>query len=69
MDEGRIAHRQRRARYPEEECRQALAEAEAREGREYTPREREAFAIAFYSEDYRREIRRLAALGITNEDE
>ena len=47
----------------------ALAEDEAKQGRPHTPREREAFARGFFGGEYRRDIRRLAALGVEPPEE
>lgn len=48
----------------EAELLEALAEGEALIGRPHTPREREAFAVGFFAEEYAAEIRRLMALGV-----
>jgi len=48
----------------EAELVEAIHEDEAAQGRSLTPREREAFAQAFFAEEYAAEIRRLMALGV-----
>ena len=53
----------------EAELIEALAEDEAKQGRPHSPREREAFARGFFGEEYRREISRLAALGVEPPEE
>jgi hypothetical protein len=47
-------------RFTEKECREAIAEEEARLGHPMSQQERQAFARAFFADDSRDEIRRLA---------
>lgn len=47
------------SRRTEAELIEALAEDEAKQGRPHTPGEREAFARAFFGEEYRREVHAL----------
>lgn len=49
-------------RFTEEECREAIAEDEARLGHPMSQREREGFVRGFFAPEYRAEVRRLAAL-------
>ncbi len=48
-------------RFSEADLVEAIAEDEARLGRQLTPRERVAFAQGFQSTEYRAEIKRLVA--------
>ncbi len=57
------------SRRTEAELVEALAEDEVQQGRPHTPGEREAFAVGFFSTEYREEVRRLMSLGVADEDE
>jgi hypothetical protein len=57
-------------RRTEAELIKAIAEEKARLGRSMSQREREVFARSFFAEEYRGEIRLLAAMGLLDaEDE
>jgi hypothetical protein len=51
----------RSPRLTEADLAEAIHEDEARLGREMTPREREGFARGFFAEEYRDDLRRIAA--------
>jgi hypothetical protein len=51
----------RSAHFTEQECIQAILEEESRLGRQMSQRERGAFARGFFGDEYRAELRRIAA--------
>jgi hypothetical protein len=53
----------------EAELLEDLADDEVKRGRPHTPKEREAFARAFFGKEYRCDMRRLAALGVEPPEE
>jgi hypothetical protein len=51
------------ARSPHDACVEAIHAEEERLGRKMTHREMEAFAVGFFADEYKADLRRIAALG------